>query len=67
MLDHVMTICETEEQFKKLDEIVEKLTKKHKKKKKINLQDAEIQDQITNLIKQHYKAPSSEPVVTEVC
>jgi len=66
MLDSVMSMCETEEQFKKLDEIVEKLTKKHKKKKKINL-DSDIQDQINNLVKQHYKAPSSEPVVNEVC
>jgi len=53
MIDPVMFMCETEEHFQKLDAIVDKLTKKHKKKKKINLQDIDIYDQINNLIKQY--------------
>jgi len=37
MIDQVMSMCDTEEHFQQLDGIVDKLTKKHKKKKKINL------------------------------
>ena len=53
MIDQVMSVCDTEEHFQQLDGIVDKLTKKHKKKKKINLQDIDIYDQINNLIKQY--------------